>query len=197
MVRTGWRRRGSRMRGCPRPACGRHTRVRARRPLGSAGGQPARPLRACHPSPRCPPPHHARMLLPHHTRTAMHPTQPPSPALPADMVVMVRTLYQKCRLVHADLSGEGAASWIPCLPSQLPAKCTCMPGLHLLPPSPPGPAHSHSPSRSSCACPALPCPALCCPALLPCCRVQCAGAQERAVLHRCQPGSGAGSPARL
>ena len=41
-----------------------------------------------------------------HATFSTPPLTPLDPAHAAEMLVMLRNLYQKCRLVHADLSGE-------------------------------------------------------------------------------------------
>ena len=58
--------------------------------------------------------HQVLPLAAHASGSALQgPSKPrPAPARPApsctEMLIMLRTLYQKCRLVHADLSGEGS-----------------------------------------------------------------------------------------
>ena len=48
---------------------------------------------------------HCTLIVPPHLSYHVCCPAPSLPPWPADMVVMVRQLYQRCRLVHADLSG--------------------------------------------------------------------------------------------
>lgn len=115
-----------------------------------------------------------------------------------EMILMLRALYQKCRLVHADLSGEAL---LPAVPGgSWPGPCW-------------NPCNTWGRLALPCAALALASPASRTPTLtghsstfravphgLSRClyrRIQRVGAQQRAVLHRCQPGGGAGPPPRL
>lgn len=122
-----WPHHGSRMQGCHPPACARRTQVRWER-----CGQHATPGVLLHEScarghestaaarwlQRGSPPCHgvainqldplglaARCSYVHmcHVKPQVH--VPCVSTHPAEMLVMLRNLYQKCRLVHADLSG--------------------------------------------------------------------------------------------
>lgn len=90
LERMGQLPHGSRMQGCRRPACARHTQVRQARCVDGC----------CCCEPRRPPSHTWLRIvssrLTHSSTRAL---------ISAEMLVMVRNLYQKCRLVHADLSG--------------------------------------------------------------------------------------------